>query len=160
MIKVNDFKNMNIEEKYNIMLLLLEGQLKTETDFIANLSNISAIIKSALDETNWVGFYLLKEGELVLGPFQGMPACCRISIGSGVCGKAAETRDTQRVPNVHEFDGHIACDSASNSEIVIPIIKDEQLIGVLDIDSPIFDRFSELDQHYLEKAVQVMVNYI
>jgi GAF domain-containing protein len=160
MINVNGLKEMTIEEKYNLMLLLLEGQLKTESDFIANLSNISAIIKSALEETNWVGFYLFKEGELVLGPFQGLPACCRISMGSGVCGKAAEVRKTQRVANVHEFDGHIACDSASNSEIVIPIVKGEQLIGVLDVDSPIFDRFSDLDQQYLEKAVEIMIKYI
>jgi GAF domain-containing protein len=160
MINVDNFSDMKIEDKYNLMLLLLEGQLKSESDFIANLSNISAIIKSALDETNWVGFYLYKNGELVLGPFQGLPACCRIGIGSGVCGTAAELKATQRVDNVHEFDGHIACDSASNSEIVIPIIKNEELIGVLDIDSPIFNRFSELDQIYLEKAIEVLVNYL
>lgn len=160
MINVDNFKDTNLEEKYNLMLLLLEGQLKTETDFIANLSNISAIIKSALEETNWVGFYLYKEGELVLGPFQGLPACCRIAIGNGVCGKAAKEKVTQRIADVHEFEGHIACDSASNSEIVIPIVKGGQLIGVLDIDSPIFNRFSEIDQKYLEKAVEIMLNYI
>ncbi|WP_139904636.1 GAF domain-containing protein [Clostridium thermarum] len=160
MINVDNFKDMKIEDKYNLMLLLIEGQLKSESDFIANLSNTSAIIKSALEETNWVGFYLYKDGELVLGPFQGLPACCRIEIGSGVCGTAAKLKATQRVANVHEFDGHIACDSASNSEIVIPIIKDDKLLGVLDIDSPVFDRFSKIDQTYLEKAVEILVKYL
>jgi GAF domain-containing protein len=151
---------MEIEDKYNLMMLLVEGQLKSESDFIANLSNISAIIKAGMEEVNWVGFYLYKDKELVLGPFQGMAACCRISMGSGVCGNAALKREILRVDNVHEFDGHIACDSASNSEIVLPIVKEDQLIGVLDIDSPIFNRFSEPDQHYLEKVIEIMLKYL
>ncbi|NLM35293.1 MAG: GAF domain-containing protein, partial [Clostridiales bacterium] len=111
-------------------------------------------------DSNWVGFYLYKDGQLVLGPFQGLPACCRIDIGSGVCGNAAQLKKTLRVDNVHNFEGHIACDSASNSELVIPIIKDEKLIGVLDIDSPKFNGFSDLDQKYLESIVETIVKYI
>jgi GAF domain-containing protein len=127
MIDVNGLLDMPINKRYEYMLLLVGGQLKSESDFIANLSNISAVIKSGLDNTNWVGFYLYNGEELVLGPFQGLPACNRIKIGSGVCGNAVSLRKTLRVDDVHSFDGHIACDSASNSEIVIPIIKEEKL---------------------------------
>lgn len=160
MINTENLKNLSVEEKYKLMHLLVESQLQTENDFIANLSNISAIIKSGLLDSNWVGFYLYKDGQLVLGPFQGLPACCRIDIGSGVCGNAAQLKKTLRVDNVHNFEGHIACDSASNSELVIPIIKDEKLIGVLDIDSPKFNGFSDLDQKYLESIVETIVKYI
>jgi len=159
-INTENLKNLSVEEKYKLMHLLVESQLQTENDFIANLSNISAIIKSGLLDSNWVGFYLYKDGQLVLGPFQGLPACCRIDIGSGVCGSAAQLKKTLRVDNVHNFEGHIACDSASNSELVIPIIKDEKLIGVLDIDSPKFNGFSDLDQKYLESIVETIVKYI
>jgi len=159
-INTENLKNLSVEEKYKLMHLLVESQLQTENDFIANLSNISAIIKSGLLDSNWVGFYLYKDGQLVLGPFQGLPACCRIDIGSGVCGNAAQLKKTLRVDNVHNFEGHIACDSASNSELVIPIIKDEKLIGVLDIDSPKFNGFSDLDQKYLESIVETIVKYI
>ncbi|NLZ47810.1 MAG: GAF domain-containing protein [Clostridiales bacterium] len=160
MINIEQFNNLSLEEGYKLMHLLVESQLTTEKDFIANLSNISAILKSGLQDINWVGFYLYKENQLVLGPFQGLPACCRIDIGSGVCGKAALLRKTLRVDNVHNFDGHIACDSASNSEIVIPLIKGDSLIGVLDIDSPKYNRFSELDQVFLENIAECIVNYI
>ena len=159
MINTENLKNLSVEEKYKLMHLLVESQLQTENDFIANLSNISAIIKSGLLDSNWVGFYLYKDGQLVLGPFQGLPACCRIDIGSGVCGVQLNSK-TLRVDNVHNFEGHIACDSASNSELVIPIIKDEKLIGVLDIDSPKFNGFSDLDQKYLESIVETIVKYI
>ncbi len=160
MIKIDELKDMSVEEKYKYMLLLIKGQLKTEGDFIANLSNISAILGSGLDDINWVGFYLLKDDELILGPFQGLPACNRIKIGEGVCGNAAMLQKTLRVDNVHEFDGHIACDSASNSEIVIPLIKESKVIGVLDIDSPNYSRFNQLDEDKLSSIVEAIVSLI
>ena len=119
---------------------------ESETDFIANLSNISALLNMELDDLNWVGFYLMKEGELVLGPFQGKPACVRIPIGRGVCGTAIALNTVQRISDVHEFEGHIACDAASNSEIVIPFSVNGEVVGVLDIDSPSINRFSEIDE--------------
>ena len=123
----------------------LQAVLTGESDRIANLANAAALLFWSLPAVNWAGFYLLKERELVLGPFQGKIACIRIRLGQGVCGSAAERRQTLVVPNVHEFPGHIACDSASNSEIVVPIIKNDALIGVLDIDSPEFARFDDND---------------
>jgi L-methionine (R)-S-oxide reductase len=134
----------------------LQAVLTGESDLIANLANASALLFWSLPKVNWAGFYLLKERELVLGPFQGKIACIRIKLGQGVCGSAAEQRQTLVVPNVHEFPGHIACDSASNSEIVVPIIKDGGLIGVLDIDSPEFSRFDDNDKTGLEEFVQVL----
>lgn len=127
---------------------------------IANLSNASALLYDALEDINWAGFYLMEDGHLVLGPFQGKLACVEIELGNGVCGKAALNRTALIVPNVHEFDGHIACDSASNSEIVIPIIKDDQVLGVLDIDSPLFDRFCEEDLEGLSRFVQILVSKV
>lgn len=128
----------------------LKKEIEALTDgvpyLISNLSNISACINEHLPNINWVGFYLKENDELILGPFQGKSACIRIPIGKGVCGKAAEQGKILLVPNVHEFDGHIACDSASNSEIVIPIMKNGELFGVLDIDSPIKGRFTEDDR--------------
>lgn len=142
----------------------LENFLKAvsfgESDLIANLANSSAVIKLAYPETNWVGFYLFKGHELVLGPFQGKPACIRIPVGKGVCGTAAEKLKTQLVPNVHKFPGHIACDSASNSEIVVPIMKNSELFGVLDMDSPILEYFTNEDKAILENAVKVIENFI
>lgn len=117
-----------------------------EHDLIANMANISALLFNELDDVNWAGFYLLKDDELVLGPFQGLPACIRIPMGSGVCGVAAQTRQIQRVEDVHAFEGHIACDAASNSEIVIPLIVNDTLLGVLDIDSPSVGRFDSDDE--------------
>lgn len=125
-----------------------------ESDRIAVLANFSALIFDALDDLNWAGFYLLQDQTLVLGPFQGKPACYRIPVGRGVCGTAVAELSTQRIADVHQFAGHIACDSASNSELVIPLLADGECIGVLDIDSPLFDRFSELDQAGLEQMVQ------
>ena len=127
-----------------------------EKDLITNLANASAAIFEAWKEVSWAGFYLMKEGELVLGPFQGKPACRRIKVGSGVCGTAAATRQTQLVPDVHKFPGHIACDSASNSEIVIPLHKGNEIVGVLDIDSPVLARFDEEDQEGLEHFVRIL----
>lgn len=148
------------EKFYKKLLFLLEGMLSTEKDSLANLSNSAAHLFTNLDDINWAGYYIMKDGELVLGPFGGKTACTRIKIGNGVCGSAARDRKTYLVPNVHEFEGHIACDSASNSEIVVPIIKDEVLYGVLDIDSPIFDRFDEEDRLNLEKFVEKLNKYI
>lgn len=132
---------------------LLEG----ERDFIANAANFSALLFHSLPDVNWVGFYLLKEGELVLGPFQGQPACMRIAIGKGVCGTAAAQQQTILVDNVHEFPGHIACDSASNSEIVVPLIKGGELIGVLDLDSPSLKRFDDDDARGLNELVEIFL---
>ncbi|MBE6954378.1 MAG: GAF domain-containing protein [Ruminococcaceae bacterium] len=123
---------------------------------IANLANASALLYDQLDEINWAGFYLMKEGKLVLGPFQGKPACIEIPVGKGVCGTAVAIGETQLVPNVHEFPGHIACDGASNSEIVVPICKNGEIIGVLDIDSPRFERFSEQDKEGLQTFVHIL----
>ncbi|WP_281627814.1 GAF domain-containing protein [Traorella massiliensis] len=139
---------------------LIYEQIKTitenEKDLIANLSNISACLNENLTDINWVGFYLMKEGELVLGPFQGKVACIRIPIGKGVCGSAVSERKILRIDDVHQFKGHIACDSASNSEIVLPIYKHDEIVAVLDIDSPSFNRFSEED----EKILNEITDYI
>jgi len=134
----------------------LRAVLTGESDPIANLANAAALLFCSLPAVNWTGFYLFKERELVLGPFQGKIACVRIKLGQGVCGSAAEQRQTLVVPNVHEFPGHIACDSASNSEIVVPIIKNDALIGVLDIDSPEFTRFDDNDKAGLQEFVQIL----
>ncbi|WP_235070030.1 GAF domain-containing protein [Turicibacter sp. TJ11] len=147
-----------LTENYETVLLQLKGLTDGESDLIANLSNAAALLNHFLDDINWVGFYLAKGQELVLGPFQGLPACIRIPFHKGVCGHAATTKQTVVVSNVHEFPGHIACDEATNSEIVIPLIKDDQLIGVLDIDSPVLNRFSEMDKKYLEQFVQILIN--
>ena len=131
-----------------------------EQDMIANLSNASALLNQFLDDINWVGFYLWKENELVLGPFQGLPACIRIPSGRGVCGTAVEQKITMLIENVHEFPGHIACDPQSKSEIVIPMIKNDEVIGVLDIDSPNYNRFDKIDETYLEKFVGTLMKQI
>ena len=151
---------MNRKDNYHTMLLMLKGQLQGEEDLIANLSNASSIINTMVDNINWAGFYLMKGGELVVGPFQGKPACNRIKIGKGVCGTAALEKKVQRIDNVHDFEGHIACDAASNSEIVVPIIKDNVLYGVLDIDSEEFSRFGELEEEYFVKFVEILNEYI
>lgn len=132
---------------------LLEG----ERDFTANAANLAALIFHTLPDLNWAGFYWMKSGELVLGPFQGKPACVRIALGKGVCGTAARERRTIVVPDVHEFPGHIACDSASNSEVVVPVIHQGKLLGVLDLDSPLKRRFDESDARTLEQIVEVFV---
>jgi L-methionine (R)-S-oxide reductase len=132
---------------------LFEG----ERDLIANAANMASLVYHTLPRLNWAGFYLFKDGELVLGPFQGKPACIRIKIGKGVCGTAAERRETVVVEDVHEFPGHIACDSASSSEIVVPILADGRLVGVLDLDSPERARFDEEDRAGLERAVATFV---
>ena len=123
---------------------------------VANLANASALLYSALDHLNWAGFYLCEGDRLVLGPFQGKPACIEIPIGRGVCGTAAERKETVLVPDVHKFPGHIACDGASNSEIVIPLFSGGTLVSVLDIDSPLFDRFTEADKEGLERFAEIL----
>ncbi|MFL1675532.1 GAF domain-containing protein [Paenibacillus dendritiformis] len=137
------------------LLALIEG----EPNLIANLANASALLWQGLKEINWAGFYLMDESkeELVLGPFQGLPACIRIPLGRGVCGTAAREQRTLVVPDVHAFPGHIACDAASRSEIVIPMMKEGRLVGVLDIDSPVTDRFQEPDREALEKMVEALM---
>jgi GAF domain-containing protein len=131
---------------YRDLASALEGLVAGETDAVANMANAAALIWEALPDVNWVGFYRNVDGELVLGPFQGRPACIRIPFGTGVCGVAAATRQVQRVEDVNAFESHIACDSASASEIVVPLTRDGELIGVLDIDSPSVGRFSEEDE--------------
>lgn len=138
---------------YQSVVAQVRALLEGERDAIANFANTASLLYHSLPELNWVGFYLLKDGELVVGPFQGKPACVRIALGKGVCGTAAERRATMIVANVHEFDGHIACDSASNSEIVVPLVRGNELIGVLDVDSPKFARFDAEDQAGLEQVV-------
>lgn len=144
-------------ELYRELVKELSALIAGEPDFIANLANAAALLYHSLPDLNWAGFYLLKQGELVVGPFQGKPACVRIAIGKGVCGTAAERRETVIVRDVHEFPGHIACDSASNSEIVVPMVKNGELIGVLDLDSPKLARFDEQDREGLEKFVATLL---
>ena len=123
---------------------------------VANLANAAALLWEALPEINWAGFYLMESNQLILGPFQGKHACIVIPVGKGVCGTAVARRETQLVDDVHAFPGHIACDSASNSEIVVPLYKDNRIIGVLDIDSPVFARFSDADREGLEAFAQIL----
>lgn len=148
------------EQLYKFMNIKLTGLIGSEEDWLANLSNASALLWLLLDDINWSGFYLHRNGKLILGPFQGKPACVNIDIGKGVCGTAASTRTTQVVKNVHDFPGHIACDSASNSEIVVPIVHNGELMGVLDIDAPIHNRFDDVDRQGLEKFVEILNKYI
>lgn len=142
---------------YPQVLTQLEALLEGETDWLANLANTASHLYHSLQHLNWAGFYLLKENQLVLGPFMGKPACVRIAIGKGVCGTAVSTNQTQRVDDVHQFPGHIACDAASRSEIVIPLRVDGKIIGVLDLDSPIKQRFTAEDQTYLEQYVEILL---
>lgn len=160
MFKLDPIKNMNEEERLKYMNLLLKGQLSSERDDLANLSNATAIITACVDRLNWAGFYILRGEELVLGPFQGLPACNRIEVGKGVCGTAVATRKVQLVPDVHKFPGHIACDPASNSELVIPIIKDDLVYGVLDLDSPEKERFTQVEKEYFVEFVEILNDYI
>ena len=141
----------------NTLLTQLEALLSAETDPVANMANTAALVYNGLAGLNWAGFYLLKEGVLVLGPFQGKPACVRISVGRGVCGTAVQLRKTVSVPDVHQFPGHIACDSASQSEVVVPLIKNGVILGVLDIDSPRKGRFSQEDQLFFEKVAEILL---
>src|SRR5947207_13872020 len=144
-------------ERYAQLQLQLRSLLAGERDFIANAANLASLLYHSLPDLNWAGFYLIKGDELVLGPFQGKPACVRIAMAKGVCGTAAAQRQTILVANVHDFPGHIACDSASNSEIVVPLVSDEQLLGVLDLDSPSFDRFDDEDAKGLNELAEIFI---
>ena len=147
---------MEYNTDYKLMQAQLKALIRDVPYEIANFANASALIWQELPDINWAGFYLMADGMLVLGPFQGKPACTRITIGRGVCGTAVQQDATQLVPDVHAFPGHIACDCASNSEIVVPIHKDGAVYGVLDIDSPLLNRFSEADREGLESLVAVL----
>lgn len=144
---MTDYKELNSQ---------LYGLINGVPHLIANLANASALLFDTLEDLNWAGFYLMENGQLVLGPFQGKPACIEIAVGKGVCGTAVERNETVLVKNVHEFPGHIACDSASNSEIVIPIHKNGEIFGVLDIDSPTLSRFTDEDKTGLEEFVKIL----
>ncbi|WEV51566.1 GAF domain-containing protein [Lactobacillus sp. ESL0731] len=148
---------MTKTENYNLILQQAQSLLENEHDLIANMSNISALLFSSLPHVSYAGFYRYQNDELILGPFQGPVACMHIALGKGVCGTAAATRQTQIVPNVHNFSGHIACDAATNSEIVVPMIKNDQLIAVLDLDSNDFSTFDEVDAKFLEKIAELVM---
>ena len=145
---------------YRDLALALEGLIGDETDAVANMANAAGLIWDSVPDVNWVGFYRNIGDELVLGPFQGRPACIRIPFGTGVCGVAAETRQVQRVDDVHAFPSHIACDSASNSEIVLPLIRDGKLLGVLDLDNPKHGRFDEEDEAGLRKIAGILARVV
>ncbi len=144
-------------EQYAQLLAQARALVHGETDRIANAANLSALVYHALPDLNWVGFYFHDGKELVVGPFQGLPACVRIPLSKGVCGAAASTRQTQRVADVNDFPGHIACDSASRSELVVPLLQGDTLVGVFDIDSPVSSRFDADDQLGLEAIAQVFI---
>lgn len=144
-------------KQYELINSQVQAIISGEPDMIANMANIAAILFNNLEKVNWAGFYIFKQGQLVLGPFQGQPACIRIPMGKGVCGTSASQQLTLIVKDVHEFDGHIACDAASKSEIVVPIIFDDKLIAVLDVDSPVTERFDNADKVGLEQLVSLFV---
>ncbi len=144
-------------EQYEQLLQQASALVDGESDKIANAANLSALVYHALPDLNWVGFYFYDGTELVVGPFQGLPACVRIALGRGVCGTAAVTKQTQRIADVDAFPGHIPCDSASRSELVVPLYKDEKLIGVFDLDSPKLDRFNQVDQQHLETIAKIFL---
>ena len=141
---------------YELIIEQIRGLLETDRHYIPVMSNVSALLMEMLEDLNWVGFYIMREGKLVVGPFQGKVACIHIEVGKGVCGTAAKEKAVMRVDNVHEFPGHIACDSASNSEIVLPICKDGQVVAVLDIDSPRYNRFTMEDETGLKKIADLL----
>ncbi|PIC68223.1 GAF domain-containing protein [Sporosarcina sp. P21c] len=154
-----DYSN-NLQEKYAQLTTQLDALLSGEPNVYANLSNASAILNQFFDRINWVGFYLMDGDELVLGPFQGLPACIRIPLGRGVCGTVAKTKEGLVVADVNAFPGHIACDAASRSEVVVPLIKNGEVFGVLDIDSPELDRFTEDDLVGLTQVVKALMKHI
>lgn len=158
MFSIPQYDHADPQEIYDAIRRLVDSVTDGESDVVANLANTASILYHMLPSVNWAGFYLFNGEELVLGPFHGKPACIRISIGRGVCGSAAQRRETLVVENVHEFPGHIACDAESASEIVLPMIKDGQLVGVLDIDSPKVGRFCERDKEHLEQIVFLLMS--
>jgi GAF domain-containing protein len=152
--------NENSAENYRFLLAAVKSHLEDEPDLIANLANISSFIRYSVPGVNWAGFYLLQGETLVLGPFSGKPACTRIPLGKGVCGTAAKRREITIVPDVHEFDGYIVCDPATNSQIVLPLYQNGELFGVLDLDSPEFDRFHQLDKDGLSKIADSVNEFL
>lgn len=160
MEELNNLYPEDKKECYRLIHEQLKALLEQETHLIPDLANASALLYQALKDINWAGFYLISDGELLLGPFQGKPACIHIPVGKGVCGTAVSTGRTQVVPDVHEFPGHIACDSASRSEIVVPIYADGSIVGVLDIDSPLPGRFDDTDREGLEEVVRILAEAI
>lgn len=160
MFEIKGTEKLDYEEKLDYIYDFTKSQLKSEDDKIALMSNISAIIMALFKDINWVGFYLVKNNELVLGPFQGLPACTRLKKDTGVCAKSWRDKSPVRVDDVHEFPGHVACDSASNSELVIPLISNEEVFGVLDIDSPLKSRFSKDDEEFFLKLVNLFESHL
>jgi GAF domain-containing protein len=156
MHEINEMYPDDKKELYQLLNAQLKALLDNETNLLPNLSNAAALIAGALKDINWAGFYLIQNNELLLGPFQGKPACVHIPIGKGVCGTAVSRNETQLVSDVHEFPGHIACDSASRSEIVIPLRDRDRIVGVLDIDSPLLARFDEDDRNGLEEFAEIL----
>jgi L-methionine (R)-S-oxide reductase len=153
----SDLSTLDKASFYKALALELRHLCAGESDALANLANVAALLNHHLRDVNWVGFYLHKDAQLIVGPFQGKPACVRIAIGRGVCGQAAKRLETIVVPDVHAFEDHIACDSASQSEIVVPLIRDGRLLGVLDIDSPIVNRFDQDDAAGLNACVEALL---
>lgn len=160
MFEAADIRHLPKPELYEELARQLDGLLHGERDLVANLANASALIYQSLPDLNWAGFYLMKDGELVLGPFQGRTACVRIAVGKGVCGTAVAQARTQLVPDVHAFPGHIACDAASRSEVVVPLIIDGKVKGVLDLDSPSPARFDAADAEGCERFVAVLLRHL
>ncbi|MFC3712611.1 GAF domain-containing protein [Sphingoaurantiacus capsulatus] len=160
MFDAADIRHLPKSELYEELARQLDGLLHGERDLVANLANASALIFQSLPDLNWAGFYLMRDGELVLGPFQGRTACVRIAVGKGVCGTAVSEARTQLVEDVHAFPGHIACDSASASELVVPLIVGGEVMGVLDLDSPTPARFDLVDQAGCERFVAVLMKHL
>lgn len=159
MFDAADIRHLPKPELYEELARQLDGLLHGERDLIANLANASALLFQSLPDLNWAGFYLMRDGELMLGPFQGRVACVRIAVGKGVCGTAVAEARTQLVPDVHAFPGHIACDSASASELVVPLIVAGQVRGVLDLDSPRLARFDEIDARGCERLAEILLRH-
>lgn len=156
MFDISIFNGMSTEEKYENMFVMLKGLIEGDENSITKLCNAAALINALIERINWCGFYIVKGEELILGPFQGMPACTKIKYGEGVCGTAFKENKVMRIKNVHEFKGHIACDAASNSEIVVPIVHAGKVCAVLDIDSEEIGRFTETEEKYLVKCVDLI----
>lgn len=154
-LEIKGIENLNNRERLDYMLDFGRATIKTEIDMIAMMANISSIIFNVVKDLNWAGFYLVKKDELVLGPFQGLPACTRL-VDEGVCVAAWKNKKVMRIENVHDFKGHVACDSASNSELVLPIIIRDEVLGVLDLDSPRLGRFTELEEEKFKELVKSM----
>lgn len=154
-LEIKGIENLNNKERLDYMLDFGRATIKTESDMIAMMANISSVIFNVVEDLNWAGFYLVREDELVLGPFQGLPACTRLA-EEGVCVAAWKDKKVMRIENVHDFPGHVACDSASNSELVLPLIVRGEVLGVLDLDSPKIGRFTDLEEEKLAELVRTM----